>query len=205
VTIPGLSPRHDHPKTDGEQLLFQEKDRIVQFLTRIAGDLSMAFFGARSRGLKLGESAAGDALQHVLDVTRTLLEAEKCALFLVDLPEKSLVLERASGTVDFKRLKDVATYSLAVPDGPGTGVTPWVLRRKKPFNARNFNELRHNSEGHWKGNWDDPMYGGRDQVASKFQCVYMVPLLAGEKALGVLKYENRTGTKKHFDAADDRR
>lgn len=187
-----------------ETVLFAEKNRIYDAFSQIAGSLRSTFFTAVSRSDEILKIAAEDVLQQVLDYTRNLLCAEKCALFLVDLPETSLVLERVSGVVDFERLKDVATYDLRSTDMPRTGVTPWVLHRRKPFNARNFDELRHNSEGHWKGNWDIAMYGSADQAQSQFQCVYMVPLLAGKKSIGVLKYENRTINKAFFEKEDER-
>ena len=148
----------------------------------------------------------GDVLQRVLDSTRELLDAKICALFLTDFPGQSLVLEKVSGEIDFEKIKDVATYDIkdyANKDQRCTGVTPWVLHRKKPFNARNFDELVNNSEGHWKGNWDTPMYSGNEKASENFQCVYMVPLLAGNKAIGVLKYENRAGDKAYFGRSDE--
>ena len=148
----------------------------------------------------------GDVLQRVLDSTRELLDAKICALFLSDSSDQSLALEKVSGEIDFEKIKDVATYDIrdyANKDQRGTGVTPWVLNRKKPFNARDFNELVNNSEGHWKGNWDTPMYSGNEKASENFQCVYMVPLLAGNKAIGVLKYENRAGDKAYFGRSDE--
>lgn len=189
---------------DTEALLFQETNRIYNVLCKIAESMSKNFFETIPKGLNETELAVGDVLQHVLDFTRELLEAEKCAIFLVDMPERSLVLERISGEVDFNKLKDVATYDLSNIDQPGSGVTPWVFLRKRPFNARNFDELINTSEGHWKGNWDVPMYGGNEQARDRFQCVYMAPLLAGEKAIGVLKYENRISDKLFFDKGDER-
>jgi signal transduction histidine kinase len=151
------------------------------------------------------DSGQSDVLQHVLDSTRELLNAEICALFLTDYSEESLVLERVSGQIDFEKIKEVSTYRIKNydPNQKGTGVTPWVLFRKQPFNAGSFEELQNNSEGHWKGNWDGPIYGGSDKARYSFQCVYMVPLLAGNRAIGVLKYENRKGDKKYFDRSDE--
>jgi hypothetical protein len=181
-----------------EAVLFEEKDRIYKMFSDISGSLTSAFFGPKSGNrLKVSDTAGADILQHVLDYTRELLQAEKCALFLADLPARSLILERVSGEVDFAKLKDIATYDLT-RTGPGSGVTPWVYHRRKPFNARNFDELQHNSEGHWKGNWDSPLYGGSDQAKAKFQCVYMAPLMAANQAIGVIKYENRTESKAYF-------
>ena len=161
-------------------LLFQEKNKICDVLNQISEDLSKLFFDPSPAFHNSQEFSGSDILQHVLDYTREILEAEKCALFLVDIDESILLLERVSGTVDFEKLKDVATYDLRDINKLGSGVTPWVLHRRKPFNARTFDELRHNSEGHWKGNWDVPMYGGQDYAKEKFQCVYMVPLIAGK-------------------------
>ena len=184
--------------------LYEEKARQWQILMRIAERLQDVFDSSRHRE---EEILAADPLQRVLDCTRKILEAEKCALFLVDYGRKSLVLERASGEVNFEQIRLVATYDIANydPAVPRTGVTPWVLYRKRPFNARNFWELQHNSERHWKGNWDVPMYGGGNQAETKFQCAYMVPLMAGDEAIGVLKYENRTTPEKgFFDQAEER-
>ncbi len=184
-----------------EEIQFEEKDRIHGVFSEIAQSLSEEFFTAKETDAIA--PTQGDVLQHVLDYTRKRLDAEKCALFLVDSSGKSLVLERASGVADSKKLKDVATYDLEATEQAGTGVTPWVLQRKKSFNAKTYDELRHNSEGHWKGNWDVAMYG-EDKVRTEFKCVYMVPLLAGDRRIGVLKYENRTGDKQFFDKTDER-
>ena len=188
-----------------ELQLFEEKDRLYGLFSDIAQSLRVSFFAPESERVKYSDIAGADVLQHVLDYTRDFLGAEKCALFLDDLNASVLVLERVSGTVDFAKLKDIATYDLRQA-GPGSGVTPWVYRRRKPFNARNFDELRHNSEGHWKGNWDSPMYGGPDHARVGFQCVYMAPLLAGNRAIGVIKYENRTPKAglQYFTAGDER-
>jgi hypothetical protein len=184
--------------------LFEEKSRFYNAFSQIAGDLSDAFLIDESVLAVPVSAEHGDVLQNVLDFSRELLYAEKCALFLVDISGRSLVLEKISGTVDFEKLKDVATYDLTRANEPGGGVTPWVLLTRKPFNARNFDELRHNSEGHWKGNWDSPMYGGQGEADNKFQCLYMVPLRAGDRYIGVLKYENRTQNKRYFDDEDER-
>lgn len=182
------------------QSLYEEKSRLQNLFSHIAAALSYQFFGPFKTDLK------SDALQQVLDTTRDILEAEKSALFLVDISKRSLILERASGAVQFGKLKDVGTYNIEKynPDLQGTGVTPWVWYRKQPFNAKSFKELVYNSEGHWKGNWDVAMYGGREKAEVDFKCVYMVPLLAGDDCIGVLKYENRTGGKQYFDHSDER-
>ncbi len=187
------------PAKTVEECLYQEKDRLQRAFSHIASDLSAFFERGRI-------PAATDALQQVLDTTREILNAEKCALFLVDIAERSLILERASGAVEFGKLKDVGTYEIAPyePARSGTGVTPWVWYRKQPFNARSFDELVHNSEGHWRGNWDAAMYGGSDKATLGFKCVYMVPLLTGSRCIGVLKYENRTDGKRFFDSHDER-
>ena len=182
------------------QALLEEKGLLQDLFSRIASDLSDRFFGSGT------PDESTDALQQVLDTTRGLLEAEKCALFLVDLPRRSLSLERASGAVQFDRLKDVGTYGIENYDPAtlGTGVTPWVWYRKQPFNARSFQELVSHSEGHWKGNWDEAMYDGRENAEVDFKCVYMVPLLAGDDCIGVLKYENRTGGQQNFSDSEER-
>jgi signal transduction histidine kinase len=176
----------------------REGKRIHDTILHIASGL-----GTMSSELQL---SAGDVLDNVLESTRDILQAQKCALFLVDKSRRNLVLERAVGQIDFRRIRDIATYDISDydPDKKGTGVTPWVLHRKKPFNARNFDELRNNSEGHWKGNWDQLMYGGSEKAGSDFECAYMVPLLMGEQAIGVLKYENREGGLSYFGEEDER-
>ena len=83
-------------------------------------------------------------------------------------------------------------------------MTPWVWYRKRPFNAKSFEELIFNSEGHWRGNWDVAMYGGSEKAQTDFKCVYMVPLLAGIDCIGVLKFENRTNNKQFFDNEEER-
>ena len=87
--------------------LYQEKNRIQQLFSQVAGELSAKFFNPD----KLTDKS--DAMQQVLDTTRKILNAEKCALFLVDVSRRSLILERASGAVQFEKLKDVGTYDIA--------------------------------------------------------------------------------------------
>lgn len=155
---------------------------------------------------KIGEERIkSDALQQVLNKTLNIFNAEKCALFLVDEEQESLILEWVSGEVQFENLKDVGTYNIKNYDPlvKGTGVTPWVWFKKESFNAKNFNELINNSDGHWKGKWDVAMYGGSENAGDDFKCVYMTPLIAGEKCIGVLKYENRLGEKKYYEKDDE--
>ena len=92
------------------QSLYEEKDRFQHLFSLIAGELSSRFFG------QLKSSDQTDALQQVLDISRTALAAEKCALFLVDIAKRSLILERASGAVQFSKLKDVGTYNIGEYD-----------------------------------------------------------------------------------------
>lgn len=188
------------PSLYSSSSLFEEINRIQTMFSDVAASLAAKFFGKDS------DIESSDALQHVLDTTRQILEADKCALFLVDISRRSLILERASGSVQFESLNNVGTYDIDGydPSFPGTGVTPWVWYTRRPFNAKSFDELIYNSEGHWKGNWDVSMYGGREKAKIDFKCVYMVPLVAGNECLGVLKYENRTGDKLYFDDDDER-
>jgi signal transduction histidine kinase len=156
------------------------------------------------------EKEQDDVLQGVLDVTRRAIKAETGALFLVDSSGLSLVLERISSdtTLIYENIPQVPTYLIKDYDlnEKGTGVTPWVWFRKEPFNARDYYELTHNSEGHHKGNWDDLIYGGKNKAPDNFKCVYMTPLLANEECIGVLKYENRTKDAlcEYFNQADER-
>jgi signal transduction histidine kinase len=179
-------------------ILYAEKDRLYGALSEIATQLQRAFKGERPE--------QADVLQRVLECSSKLLNAKKCALFLVDSSEKRLVLERAAGDVDFEKVRDISTYPLENydPAQKGTGVTPWVLHRRKPFSAHSFSELKERSEGHWKGNWDRFMYGGQEQAREQFQCVYMYPLTAGDRAIGVLTHENRTNGKLYFDPVEER-
>jgi signal transduction histidine kinase len=180
--------------------LYEDKNNFQSTLSEIAHRL----LEGASRDV---EPAHVDVLQCVLDTTLEGLQAKKAALFLVDPFRRSLFLERAAGDIDFEKMRDVATYDIKNYDPTlrGTGVTPWVLHRKKPFNARNWDELHENSEGHWKGNWDGPMYGGSARAEESFQCVYMVPIMAGEVAIGVLKYENREPSAPPYFAQSDER
>lgn len=178
--------------------LYREKNTLQQILSEMAWELGEVLSNE-------GRHKA-DVLQKVLDLSLSVLEAEKCALFLRDAGN-SLVLEKVAGELNFQKLKDVATYNLNNydPSKNPIGVTPWVWYRKKPFNAKSFQELIEHSEGQWKGNWDDPMYGGHAQAQNKFKCVYMAPLIAKNNCIGVLKFENRTTTKKqYFDQEDER-
>ncbi|MFX1258993.1 MAG: ATP-binding protein [Promethearchaeota archaeon] len=181
--------------------LYKEKDYIQKHFSQIADKLSII-------PNEDDKQSHSDVLQEVLDYTRKLLKVEKCALFLVDKNRNSLVLEKFSGEIDFEKIREKASYDIEEynPEEKGTGITPWVLHRKKPFNAKNIFELKTKSWGHWKGNWDVPMYGSSEEAEIRFQCVYMTPLIVGNEAIGVLKYENRTpdSKKNYFDQPDER-
>ncbi len=188
-----------------DKTLLKEKKRYENLFAEIATSLSDKYLYTNNDDNKNSWWLEPvDVLQHLLDFTRNHLHAEKCALFLVDSSKKSLVLERISGDVNFNKIKDVATYDLASASDAQGGVTPWVLFRKKSFNAKSFQELIDNSEGHWKGNWDTPMYGSCDEAERKFKCLYMVPLIVDNKSIGVLKYENCIHDKNFFDDNDER-
>lgn len=181
--------------------VYDESAKIHKSLSEIAQSLQPPEENAVSR--------QDDILQRFLDHTRKVMKAETCALFLVDTSGKSLVLERVSGgkDFDFRQIPQVQTYFIEDPPKKGNGVTPWVLYRKKPFNARNYNELVQNSQGYHKGNWDKPFYGGEKEAKNRFRCVYMTPLLVGDgPAIGVLKYENRTpdAPRQYFDQSEER-
>lgn len=193
---------------------YAENDRLRTSLSAIAGQLLRILEDAWPRTSEFGTETAADVLQEFLDYTRTTMKAQKCALFLVDEQGSSLALERiseeggAESSLHYEQIPHIPSYDLRNynPLKPGQGVTPWVLHRKKPFNARSYEELLSSSEGHHKGNWDAFIYGGNDNARQDFKCVYMTPLVAGDKAIGVLKCENRTDKSKYpyFDQFDER-
>ncbi len=194
---------------------YAENEQLCNSLSAIAGQLFRNCSDTSS--LEFGSSReprSDDVLQEFLDYTRTTMKAQRCALFLVDERENSLTLERISEQTDsenklhYEEIPHIPSYDLVnySSEKRGQGVTPWVLYRKEPFNARSYEELISNSEGHHKGNWDDLIYGGKDKARNDFKCVYMTPLLAGAKAIGVLKCENRTLEAPYpfFDQTDER-
>lgn len=188
---------------------YAEKEQLKHSLSDIAGEFLK--ISEQSDINKNKETVKDDVLQTILDFSRKKMNAEKCALFLVDFQKRSLVLERISDigrALKYEQVPHIPTYNLEKynPANKGQGVTLWVLYRKQPFNARSYEELLYNSEGHHKGNWDNFIYGSSDNAREKFRCVYMTPLIAGDEAIGVLKYENRTvdSEYKYFDQADER-
>lgn len=60
--------------SDIETCLYKETSRLQQAFSRIAGRLSETFFRSHQ------PSSTTDALQEVVDFTRVLLHAQKCAL-----------------------------------------------------------------------------------------------------------------------------
>jgi signal transduction histidine kinase len=194
---------------------YAESEQLQTSLSAIAQQLFRILSEASStEAAPAPEPATDDVLQEFLDYTRTTMNAQKCALFLVSDQGNSLTLERISEQRDtenklhYDQIPHIPSYDLTHydPTKPKQGVTPWVLHRKKPFNARSYEELLGSSEGHHKGNWDAFIYGGTDNARHDFKCVYMTPLLAGEKAVGVLKCENRTPDARYpfFDQIDER-
>jgi signal transduction histidine kinase len=180
--------------------IYEEKSRIDNVLSKCARNLDNTFSDAYKK--------QEDVLQSILDTTIDILKAEKCVLFLVDSSKKRLEPERISGIFYEKKIKDVPAYNIENYDHnvKGTGITPWVLYSKKPFNARNYEEMEKKAKGHLKGNWDMIFYNDNKGARENFQCVYMVPLLEGDTSIGVLKYENRSADshKTYFDHSDER-
>lgn len=195
---------------------YSESEQLRTSLSMVAGELQKIAERPRlqedsATSEHHDHRSSEDVLQSFLDFSRKQLRAEKCALFLVDYQKRSLALERISeegGTLHYEQIPHIPTYDLEHydPSKKGQGITPWVLHRKKPFNARSYEELVYSSEGHHKGNWDPFIYGGERNAKDLFQCNYMTPLLAGDTAIGVLKYENRTegAPLPYFDQADER-
>jgi len=192
-----------------------ESKQLQNSLSAIAEQLfKMLSEAATSDKSTNSEPATDDVLQEFLDYTRTTMKAQKCALFLVSDQGNSLTLERISEQIDsahrlhYDQIPHIPSYDLTHynPSKYGQGVTPWVLHRKKSFNARSYEELLNSSEGHHKGNWDAFIYGGTENAKNDFKCLYMTPLLAGEKPIGVLKCENRTPDARYsyFDQIDER-
>jgi hypothetical protein len=195
---------------------YAESEQLQTSLSAMAEDLFIMFSDVPSGEIdENDESTTDDVLQTFLDYTRTTMKAQKCALFLVSNQENSLTLERISeqrdkeSTLHYDQIPHIPSYDLTHydPTKSGQGVTPWVWNRKRPFNARSYEELLANSEGHHKGNWDAFIYGGTQKAKHDFKCVYMTPLMAGERAIGVLKCENRTSDARlpFFDQIDERK
>jgi len=196
---------------------YAENDRLCTSLSDIAGQF-LPEVSKKDVSPEIKDNdieITDDVLQEFLDYTRTIMNAQKCALFLVDEQGDSLTLERISeergkekSTLHYEQIPHIPSYDLRNydPSKIGQGVTPWVLYRKKPFNARSYEELLGSSEGHHKGNWDALIYGGNAKAQQDFKCVYMTPLFAGDKPIGVLKCENRTVEAKYqyFDQIDER-
>jgi signal transduction histidine kinase len=82
------------------------------------------------------------------------------------------------------------------------GLTPWVLRRRSPFNARSFPDLRGRSEGHHRGLWDNLVYHGNPE--EEFRSLYSIPLVVGDEAIGVFKVENKNIPPYYFTESDER-
>lgn len=183
---------------------YEESNLLKTSLTSIAGQF-----------LKIAENqdptSSDDVLQAFLNFCREKMNAEKCALFLVDYLYKGLSLERISkegNQLHYEEIPRIVSYDVEHYDESmkKQGVTLWVFMRKQPFNARSYEELKFNSEGQHLGNWDKVIYETQEKAEAEFQCVYMTPLLANNKAIGVLKFENRTknSTLSYFDQADER-
>ena len=186
------------------EVAYAESNLLKASLTEYAGQL----FKIEK---KHENSENDDVLQAFLNYCCKKMNAKICALFIVDNTNKNLLLERIS--TDGKQLDNKETPRIKFYDvehydklKKEQGVTLWVFKRRQPFNARSWEELKYNSEGQHKGNWDSVIYETTEKVENKFQCVYMTPLLANEEAIGVLKFENRTedALLPYFDEAEER-
>lgn len=133
-------------------------------------------------------------VKQIVERTADILHAEICTLWLVNSDRRELRIEAYYGFEGPQ--KKFQTYRLnwdAEEDEEIDGITAWVAIKKEPFWANSWEQLqRHKSH---RGKWDKIMW--RDNRA--FRCLYAVPLLRENEAIGVLKIENRIGAASFTD------
>lgn len=140
--------------------------------------------------------------KQIVQTTAKALNAKVCSLWLVH-PDGYLVHEADVGFAG--KPGSVPKYHINLPadvkDEDIEGITAWVAIRGKPFWANSHSQLRTHKS--WRGQWDDQMWGGKEQAKGLFHSMYAAPLIWNKQVRGVLKVENPVG-KAYFRPADHR-
>lgn len=142
-----------------------------------------------------------DFYQQLVILCRELLNAQVCALYLINLQNdpKELILVAGEG---YKQdiLPGSFTYKLGdSKDGSDAeGVTGWVAQTGKEASADSFELV--SMLPRWSGKWDGKQWEGNPK--KHFHCMFAVPLKHGEDIFGVLKIENKLLNPSLFKDAD---
>ena len=156
----------------------QTSQARLEKLSRDLGTLSTVLAGGREMHDLLGLAVA---------TMMRVLGAEAAALFLVDEPTNSVVVQAAAG-YQAGLINERASYRM------GEGMTGWIAQEGKPFRAKTLAELH--SHRAWQGK--------HDRLLGKLPNSFLgLPLLVTdrfsgkERVIGVLKVENIAQTKDH--------
>ncbi len=144
-----------------------------------------------------------DFYQQLVIVCRELLDAQVCALYLIDLKNKPDVLVLVAGEGYKKIIRPgTITYSLSGSDdgSDAEGVTAWVAKTGKEIGANSFEEVK--KLPGWRGKWDELQWEENPQ--EYFKCMLAIPLKHHEKVFGVLKIENKLTEPSEFRDTDKR-
>ena len=148
----------------------------------------------------VGNFELGDLLDTIVKMVMSLLDAEICSIFLDDKQNGSNIITMRAGSGFAERLVGAAKYQ------PGEGLTGYIYQTGEKFNIKSRKELtklkrKNTNEPIWVGKHDNVQWKGFDQ--SKFRNLIGLPLKIREEVFGVIKVENKRGSRKVFDDVDE--
>jgi signal transduction histidine kinase len=199
----------ENKKIDDRYVSFTDQDR--QVFETLARSIAIAVGKVQEQRVKreqsltdamyrVSQAVAGrfeidSLLAEIVEVGKTIFQAEACVVFLIDQTDPNRLIEpRGEGYI--KQLEKKAEYRLIPKDKlierpkrieDKVGLTAWIAITGQPFLARNNTELR--SHPHWLGRYDEALYP--EGSVKKCESFLGLPLRVGDEILGVLRVENK--------------
>jgi threonine dehydrogenase-like Zn-dependent dehydrogenase/GAF domain-containing protein len=142
-----------------------------------------------------------DFFQQLVIVCKELLNAQVCALYLIDFKNDPKKLDLVAGEGYKQAIRPGRlTYELGDSEegNDAEGVTGWIAQTGKEAGANSFEEVK--KLPRWRGKWDEIQW--EEQPDEHFHSMFAVPLKRGERVIGVLKIENKLGKHSVFRDTD---
>ncbi len=135
----------------------------------------------------VGQFEMQKLLEQIIETTMKTLNAEVCSIFLrkEDDPNKIICV---AGSGFAKNIIGIAEYQI------GEGFTGKIFESGKGKNIRSREELE---RGEWTGRYDNVQWAAAGK--NEFRNMIALPLRIKEKALGVIKVENKKGATSFSD------
>lgn len=145
-----------------------------------------------------------DLSQKIVKTCAEMLDAEVCTLWrrYTDQDGVDRLRLAAASAKAPQTIAQEAVYEIRLdPSGKDAdGVTGYVAQTGKEVHVKSFKELMEKYRFVHKGKIDKIQWGGKPEDA--FKSLYAVPLTLGTKIVGVLKLENKHGSKNGFSKQD---